>query len=214
MTTGTERRRGRPPEAEREQRRQEALEAALAEIAERGYEAVSMLDVARRAQSSKQSLYAWFGDKEGMVRAVILDQSRRTNEAVRRALGSSTDARQGLTAVANGLLDLLLGPTSIALNRAAMSSPALADVLLQSGRHTTGPLVEAYLDRLHHDGLITADDPAEAFRLLYGLVVQDSQIRVLLGEKPPTAKARRSQATAAVTAFLTLHPADQARRSR
>ncbi len=103
-----------------------------------------------------------------------------------------------LTDAATGLLDLLLGPASLALNCAAMSSPQLADVLLQHGWHTTGPLVERYLARLG------VGEPAEAFTLFYGLVVRDSQIRALLGEPPPTAAARRRRAEDAVDRFLHL----------
>ena len=99
---------------------------------------------------------------------------------------------------------MLLSDTSLALNRAAMSSPALAAILLQHGRHTTGPLVERYLARLHREGLMQMDDPAEAFRLFYGLTIQDSQIRALLGEPPPNAAERAKMARSAVSRFITL----------
>ena len=61
----------------------------------------------------------------------------------------------------------------------------MAAILLQHGRHTTGPLIERYLARLHREGQMQMDDAAEAFRLFYGLTIQDSQIRALLGEPPP-----------------------------
>jgi AcrR family transcriptional regulator len=205
MSDDSPRRLGRPPEADRDRRRQEALDAALAEIAERGYEAVSMLDVARRAHSSKQSLYAWFGDKTGLLRAVILAQSERTNDAVRAALGSPAAAPEVLTAIARGLLNLLLSPNSVALNRAAMGSPELAEVLLRAGRHTTGPLVESYLGTLLERGELTGTDAPTAFRVFYGLAIRDSQIRVLLGEPVPPAADRRRQADDAVRDFLRLY---------
>jgi hypothetical protein len=85
-----------------------------------------------------------------------------------------------------------------------MASPELATVLLRHGRHTTGPLVERYLAKLARDGVIDADDPAEAFRLLYGLVIQDTQIRALLGEEAPTRSQRTAQAEVAVGRFLAL----------
>lgn len=198
------RRRGRPPAAEREQRRGEALDAALAEIVERGYEAVTMLDVAQRARSSKESLYSWFGSKQALVAAVILRQAEGTNAAVRRALRDDVDPRTALGTVADALLGLLLGPVSVALNRAAMGSPELAEVLLRHGRFGTGPLIEDYLSRLHERAALYAPDPAESFRLFYGLVVQDSQIRVLLGDPPPPTVDRRLQAEAAVDRFLRL----------
>jgi hypothetical protein len=77
-------------------------------------------------------------------------------------------------------------------------------VLLAQGRHRTGPIVEAYLADLAARGRIRIDDPAEAFRFLYGLVVQDFHIRVLLGERPPGAAALAEQARTAVDRFLTM----------
>lgn len=200
----TTRRRGRPPTAERAQRRDDALAAALAEIAESGYERLTMSAVAARAGSSKESLYTWFGSKEEMVAELIRAQSARTNAAVRTALATEHPAQQVLTTIAENLLTLLLGETSLALNRAAMTSPALAAELLQHGRHTTGPLIERYLETLQQTGVIMIDNPSDAFTLFYGLTVQDLQIRALLGETPPTAAARKRAARLAVERFLTL----------
>ena len=203
-STGAPRRRGRPPEAERTQRRNAALDAALAEIIRTGYERMTMSAVAARAGSSKESLYSWFGSKQAMVAALIRRQSAATNAVVQQAVSSGARPHDVLHGIARGLLDLLTSDTSLALNRAAMSSAELAGVLLQHGRHTTGPLIEGYLARLADDGVLALDDPAAAFGVLYGLVVQDTQIRSLLGEAPPGPEHREVQARAAVDAFLKL----------
>jgi AcrR family transcriptional regulator len=204
-TTSTSlRRRGRPPAAERAGRRDAALDAALAEIRDKGFERLTMSGVAARAGSSKESLYVWFGSKEGLVAELIRRQSARTNTAVESALTMNQPAREVLVGIATNLLNVLLSDTSLALNRAAMSSPVLAAMLLQHGRHTTGPLIERYLARLHRDGLMQFEDPAEAFRLFYGLTIQDSQIRALLGEPPPNAAERSRMARSAVSRFIAL----------
>lgn len=163
-----------------------------------------MSAVAARAGSSKESLYTWFGNKEAMVAELIHAQSARTNAAVQTTLAIAEPAREVLLSIAENLLTLLLGPVSLALNRAAMSSPALAAELLQHGRHTTGPRIERYLAELQSAGVIRIDDPAEAFTLFYGLTVQDLQIRALLGETPPRASARKRAARTAVERFLAL----------
>jgi AcrR family transcriptional regulator len=203
-TNGSVRRRGRPPAAERAGRRDAALDAALAEICDKGFERLTMSGVAARAGSSKESLYVWFDSKEGLVAELIRRQSARTNTAVESALTTNQPVREVLVGIATNLLNVLLSDTSLALNRAAMSSPALAAILLQRGRHTTGPLIERYLARLHREGLMQIGDPAEAFRLFYGLTIQDSQIRALLGEPPPNAAERSRMARSAVGWFITL----------
>ncbi|MGB5951354.1 MAG: TetR/AcrR family transcriptional regulator C-terminal domain-containing protein [Ornithinimicrobium sp.] len=105
---------------------------------------------------------------------------------------------------ASALLALITSPGSIALNRAAMSSPELSGLLLASGRHRIGPIVEDYLASLHAQGVLHVPDPAEAFCTFYGLVVRDTQIRTLLGEAPPDPAHIREQADSGVAAFLSL----------
>jgi AcrR family transcriptional regulator len=140
----------------------------------------------------------------GLFATMIERNAAEANSRVKAALEGSARPRETLTAFAEGLLTLLLSERALALNRAAISSPELAEVLLRHGRHTTGPLVEEYLARLADSGELAIADPDDAFRLLYGLVVQDSQIRALLGERPLTRAAIRSRARQAVDRFLQL----------
>lgn len=197
-------RRGRPRADEVQGRRRRVLEAAHAELIERGYENLTMSGVARRAAASKETLYSWFGSREGLFKALIEHSADASSEQVRAAIEGSPDPYETLVGYATGLLTLLTSDGSIALNRAAMASPELAVALLASGRHRVGPMVATYLAGLAESGYIDIDDPEDAFTLLYGLVVRDSQIRVLLGEKPPSIRQRKHQARTAVDQFLHL----------
>ena len=68
-----------------------------------------------------------------------------------------------------------------------------------------GPIAEDYFARLHDAGLIDEADAAGAYQTFFGLVIQDTQIRVLLGEPAPTVSQVRERADAAVDAFFRLH---------
>lgn len=199
---------GRLPAAAREARREQILRAAMDEIAEHGYERATMARIAARAGASKETLYAWFRDKEGLAAALIeANADHAVPVPAPDAIDEShtvADAQAALTSCAEGLLVLLTSRDSIALNRAAMTSPVLAETLRSSGRDRTGPAIEGYLSRLHELGVLDAPDPPEAFRLLYGLVVQDAQIQTLLGAAPPRASDRQARASRAVAGFLTL----------
>ncbi|MEM8902243.1 MAG: TetR/AcrR family transcriptional regulator [Actinomycetota bacterium] len=203
-TADPPRRRGRPRAGEREERHRRVIDAAFAELVEHGAERVTMLGIAERAGASKETLYSWFGNRLGLLRAMIEENADGAAARVRAALGDDADPRETLVGFAAGLLTLLTDPRSVALNRAAMTSPELAETLLASGRHRVGPIVEEYLVRLDADGVLSIDDPAAAFRLLYGLVIQDTQIRVLLGEAPPGPVELRAQAERGVAAFFRL----------
>lgn len=197
-------RRGRPRAGERAERERRIIDAALAELVEHGYERTTMLGVASRAGASKETLYNWFGSRDGLFAALIKANADLSADRIKAALDGDDDPETVLVGYATGLLTLLTRDGSIALNRAAMTSPDLADVLLAHGRHRVGPLVETYLARLADNGYLVITDPVEAFELLYGLVIRDTQIRVLLGEPPPTEKAIKSQAGEAVGRFLQL----------
>lgn len=97
-------------------------------------------------------------------------RSRNRNGGGRPTAGTADT----LGDLATGLLRLLIGPRSIALNRAAMGSPDLAALVLQHGRHAVGPLVERWLTRLHTDGRLHVPDRGRSFQVLYGLVVPDA----------------------------------------
>ncbi len=196
--------RGRPRAGESERRRAAVIDAALAELIAHGYERTTMTGIAARAGASKETLYRWFGTKEGLFAALIEANADDSAARVAAALDGDVDPVDTLTGYATGLLTLLTSPASIALNRAAMSAPDLAEILLRSGRHRIGPLVEQHLQQLAERGHLQVDSPAEAFRLLYGLTVQDSQIRTLLGEPAPPAEEIADQARRAVEQFLRL----------
>jgi AcrR family transcriptional regulator len=164
-----------------------------------------MLAIARRSGSSKETLYRWFGDKAGLFRALIEDEGARTVAGLRGSLTGDGDPADVLIEFGVRLLTLLTGDWSLTANRAAMSAPELAGFVLAYGRHAVGPEVERYLAGLHAEGALDVSDAREAFTELYGLVVRDTQIRALLGERRPSRRAIRRQAEDGVRAFCALH---------
>lgn len=198
-------RRGRPRAADVSAHRRAVIDAAFAELVEHGYRSTTMLSIAKRAGASKETLYTWFGSKQGLFSALVRQQAEATASGIATALDSGGDPRLALTTFAAHLLGMLVGERSVAINRAAMASEELAAMLLAEGRHTAGPIVEKYLVRLDDQGALRIADPAGAFCLLYGLVIQDTQIRCLLGEPPPNETQIKARARTAVEHFLQLH---------
>lgn len=198
-------RRGRLPAAERERRREAVLDAAEAVMLEVGYEQATMLAIAQRAGASKETLYSWFGNRDGLVSALIERSADQSAAAIDAALSSEQPVRETLVGFGTGLVTLLTGPTSIAMNHAAMQSQDLAARLLASGRYRVGPLVEQYFTERAADGDLQVADAADAFEVFYGLLIRDTQIRVLLGEAAPRRSAINRRAGKAVDQFLQLY---------
>ncbi len=204
-------RRGRPPKGTEDERRDRILDAAVAELIDVGASAMTVAAVGRRAHASKETLYRWFGDRDGLLRAVIQRNADRSAAAVSEHLDATEQDPDALVVVlenyGRALLSLLTSPVSVAINRAAMSDPRLGHVLLENGRHRIGPIVETFLARMHNAGVIDLEPlegPEQAFVVFFGLVVGDIQIRVLLGEEPPDEAALRHQADLGLQRFFAL----------
>ncbi|GIG56115.1 TetR family transcriptional regulator [Longispora fulva] len=200
-----------PSSARGEARRAAILDAAVEILEAEGFAALSTRKIAERARASKETIYHQFGDRHGLLEAIVLREAAATNERVRAALDAPDGApvRPVLLLAVTGLLTLLTGSRSLALNRTAIAgipaAPELAELLLAHGRHTTGPLFEALLARAHHEGELRCPDPADAFTILYGLAVRDAQIIGLLTATTWSRAAIEARADAAVELFYRLH---------
>lgn len=197
-------------EPDRAQRRDAMLDAATAILREKGYRDTTMLDVARRVSASKETLYAWFGNKSGLFQAVI----RRNANTVRTVLDSHLDGNapveEALADVGRALATLLLGDGAVAINRAAISEarsePVLARILIETGREATLPFFVRYLERCRERGSLDFDDPWEAAETFLGLLLGDKQIRRLLGAlDAPEVEEIEALAKQAAARFLRLY---------
>jgi AcrR family transcriptional regulator len=168
--------------------RRAAIEAAAYDVLrERGYRRASMLTIAKRAGASNQTLYRWYGSKQGLFAALI----RRNTEVAVRALavteGHDLDARMQAFGVA--LLTLLTGARAVALNRAAAADASetgeLGQALARSGRDHVVPLLRAVLMAAQEDGELNLVDLDEAAERYVTLLVGDLQIRRVTGALEP-----------------------------
>ena len=193
---------------ERTERQGQVLDAALALLVAGG-ERFTMESVARRASCSKETLYRWFGDRDGLLTAVVQWQASKVQAGAYDAANLTASAlRASLEDFAAAWLGVVSGPPSIALNRAAAAHAAggkaeLGDILLSEGRFAIGARIKPLLEAARDAGLLAFDDAEEAFRSLFGLVARDVQIRLLLGDRPRLDIAR--EAARAADQFLTLY---------
>lgn len=89
------------PRLPREERREQLLDAALALIAEHGYGGASMEAVAREADISKTVVYDAFGDRHGLLKALLEREQERVLTAIAAAMPTpplSGDPAELLTA--------------------------------------------------------------------------------------------------------------------
>ena len=190
-------------------RAQEVLSAVLDLMVEEG-DGFSMALVARRASCSKETLYRWFGDRDGLLTATVQWQASKVvmpklqEEEVTLQTFSGT-----LQEFARNWLSVLTSDVSIALNRLAVShagneKSSLGRIVLENGPFAMEQRLKPIFELGRKAGFIEAM-PKHAFRIFFGLVVADVQIRALLGDdNKPSKQEINDFAQRAVVQFLEL----------
>jgi AcrR family transcriptional regulator len=205
-------------ETEEPTARQEAvLHAVLSLMVEEG-DRLTMNAVARRASCSKETLYKWFGDRDGLLTATVRWQAARVRAGRydRQRLDIAA-LRDSLKDFAANWLTVISSPTSIALNRLAIGHAAsrksnLGGIVLANGRFAIGERLRPVLEAGREAGLLDFDDAETAFRTFFGLVGRDVQIRLLLGDALELSHAEiERDAARATDQFLALHGRTQIR---
>ena len=188
-------------EENRSRRQTEIEAAAYAVLEEKGYAGASMLAIAKRARASNETLYNWYGDKQGLFRALV----ERNAEEVKRHLEEELQTDHGafsiLATLGPKLLVLLTGDRAVALNRAAAadSSGELGETLSKAGREAVFPLLEAVFLRARYEGELAFEETGETVALFLDLLIGDQQIRRVIGRLPaPTMGACEARALRAV----------------
>jgi AcrR family transcriptional regulator len=191
-------------------RQQAVLDAVLTLMVEQGGD-FSVSDVARRASCSKETLYKWFSDRDGILAATVQWQAskvRAGNWDSQRL--DAAQLRESLERFAANWLSVISSPTSVALNRVAIGQAAsgksdLGKIVLANGRFAIGERLKPLLDAAEAAGLLVFDDTETAFRTFFGLVGRDVQIRLLLGDALTLTDANiAADAARATKQFLSL----------
>ncbi|MBV2143885.1 TetR/AcrR family transcriptional regulator [Falsochrobactrum sp. TDYN1] len=170
-------------------RQNDVLEQALRLLVEGGDRALTTAGIARAANCSKESLYKWFGDRDGLLTAMVRWQASKVRVVpVAREKLDAESLFSSLEHFARDWLLVLSGPTSIALNRLAVShaasgKSALGGIVLANGPVAMADRLKPILQMGLDAKLLAFDDIDEAFRAFFGLVVRDMQIRLLLGDR-------------------------------
>jgi len=201
-------------------RRGEVLDAVLDLLAE-GADGLTMSAVARRASCSKETLYKWFGDRDGLLTATVQWQASKVRAgAYENGRLDGLALRAGLEAYAVTWLKVISSRTSIALNRVAIGHAAsgrsnLGRIVLANGRFAIGERLKPLLEAARDAGLLAFDDTEAAFRTFFGLVARDVQIRLLLGDKIRMSEGDIAEdARRATEQFLALHGARKSPANR
>lgn len=166
-------------------RRQALLDAAALLFVEKGFEKTTLSDIISRAGGSRATLYEHFGDKEGLFRAMMEENSAQILEGLAAAQADDNTAPEaGLTMFALHFVRTLLGDRAAAVTRILVSEgrrvPDIAEAFFRIGPDTAVAQLAAYLKRLADRGALRIDDPVVAARAFLGMMTGGIMMRRLI----------------------------------
>lgn len=196
----------RAPTRRGEERRQAILDAALDLFLEHGFAATSLDKVIDRAGGSRRTIYETFGDKEGLLEAVVSQGCLDIIEQLDIKGLLEMSPEQALGKIGGVFLEMLTTPRKIALLRLVTAESTRAPEL---GRHfmASGPergygLVETYFRDAIAAGKLNLADPETSARQFLELVKGDLTFRVMFYGEVPDQATRQRYVDTAVNVFL------------
>lgn len=194
------------------------LDAAAALFVEKGYAGTSLSDVLKVAGGSRTTLYAHFGDKDGLFRAMMEEHCARvldgmTPEAL--ALDAPTDGdsepiadpEERLVRIALHIMHALTEPQTTAILRTLISEgariPDLVETFVRVGPERTRDRMAGCLRELAAAGRIRVADADVAAQAFCGMVTGNLLMeRLILPDRPVDMPAVEAYVRASVSLFL------------
>jgi TetR/AcrR family transcriptional regulator, mexJK operon transcriptional repressor len=171
-------------------RNEEILNAAFDLFVEKGMASVTMLDVARKATVSKETLYARFDSKEGLYYALLAWAARRANFEVQEYCGTDFSRPvENLRSYAHAILTIMFRPESLAVYRitaaeAAGRNPEIGRALNVFNVVGTAEFRSQLATALVASGEVEIDNPEEFFDCFAGLLRGNRHHNTVMGAAP------------------------------
>ncbi len=172
------------PNTAGQKRRRAMVEAAYSLFMEKGYASVSVDEIIRVSKGSKSSLYKFFGDKEGILKAVIESLADEFLREIHLEFPSAKTPREALNRVGMVFADLALSDKAINQHRHAVSHakafPDLAKLWYESGPKRTMDGFADFLEKETAAGRLRIADPARAAWFFLGMIIFHDNMRRLV----------------------------------
>ncbi|MFK7791539.1 MAG: TetR/AcrR family transcriptional regulator [Devosiaceae bacterium] len=171
------------------ERRAQIERAAFEVLEEVGYKKASMLQIAKKAKASNETLYSWYGNKQALFSSLIAANAQIVEDTLRTSISKDSDPEVSLFNLGQLLLQFTTTEKAITINRAAVAdvkeTGLLAGAIEESGRQIMMRLIEALMSKLETSGDFSFDEgPAAAAREFTGLLIGELQIQQALGSLP------------------------------
>lgn len=168
-----------------EQRVEQFIEAATELFLEKGYHNARLADIVARTGGSLATLYRVFGDKEGLVHAIMERSIRSFGEGLDILRDTALPPEHVLPAAADRMVAEILSPARIVSHRIVIAEglafPALRDWFFEHGVAPAEQRLTEYFEREKALGRLVLGSPAVAADRFYMMVFGGPILRSLNG---------------------------------
>ena len=166
----------------KEVRRNEILDAAFEEFSKHGYAGASMAAIARRARASKETLYAWFENKETLFNTLLASRLDGIASRVTAVAERDPSPASVLSAIAEDVirLELATAPLGQAMGAGESTEKALR-LLGQTIGEWRARFVGYILECRAAGAIAFDDDPFEMVSLFVAMAQGEWGLRLATG---------------------------------
>ena len=181
------------------------IAAAREAFLEKGYDGVSMDEVANRAGVAKQTVYARYSSKDALFLAVVESVQGRMLSAVSAA--GPHAIRDRLHRIARELLDVVLDSSSLSLSRIALGAsyrfPTLGHSIYGARIKELHAVLADIVEQAAKEGCLLVEDPMVAAEQFLALIRGELHLHCLYDPsfRPSSAKIER-QINAGIDCFM------------
>jgi TetR/AcrR family transcriptional regulator, mexJK operon transcriptional repressor len=181
------------------------IAAAREAFLEKGYDGVSMDEVANRAGVAKQTVYARYASKDALFLAVVESVQGRMLSTVSAA--GPHAIRDRLHRIARELLDVVLDSSILSLSRIALGAsyrfPTLGHSIYGARINELHAVLADIIEQAAKEGCLLVDDPTVAAEQFLALIRGELHLHCLYDPsfRPSSAKIER-QINAGIDCFM------------
>lgn len=156
--------------AEMEETRATLLATARKVFSERGYADTSMDDLTAQANLTRGALYHHFGDKKGLLAAVVDQIDAEVDKRLQAISDAAEDEWEGFRSRCRAYLEMALEPE---IQRIVLrdARAVLGGASPDSQRHCVESMGQL-IDSLMQSGIVTQADPQALASLIYGSLAE------------------------------------------
>jgi len=187
-------------------KRQNYLAVATELFLEQGFDATGLDQLIERCGGSKLTLYNYFGDKKGLLKAVVNDVTEQLQQTLNFETQQSTSVRDQLLSFSLNYLRFLYSPNLLKLTRLVMThsreNPELVTFFLERGAFHSQATLRAYIEEQVEAGELNIDDTYAACEQLLGALKGNRHFEALFTDHRMSDQEMKEYAINTVDAFL------------